>query len=143
MVALIEHSDPHDAMSVDRLHTVHGSMKGKQLLGELKTILSDVRREALVAVEKFVKEFPQRHGLTHFATVIHIIFTNSNKKQDWLCYLQLDSLIGLDIHTEQTLAILDVKFLVFDATLKDYVEYVMTSSIEELKIDWNFPKIHL
>lgn len=74
-------------------------------------------------------------------------------------YLQLDSLIGLDVHTEQTLAMLDAEFLVFDAALKviispfiesslltrsqDYVECAMTSAVEDLKTDWNFPKTHL
>lgn len=74
-------------------------------------------------------------------------------------YLQLDSLIGLDVHTEQTLAMLDAEFLVFDAALKviispfiesslltrsqDYVECAMTSTVEDLKTDWNFPKTHL
>ncbi|KAG1718469.1 hypothetical protein EDB19DRAFT_1837996 [Suillus lakei] len=167
---LIEHSDPHDAMSVDRLHTVHGGMGGKYLWGELKTILGDVGREALAAVEKFVEEFPRWHGLTHFTTVIHTTFTDGNKKRDLvmqafyaalpvltrraspegycllhvICsYLQLDSLIGLDVHTEQTLAMLDAEFLVFDAALNDYVEYATTSSIEDLKMDWNFPKTHL
>jgi hypothetical protein len=49
---IVEHSDPHDAMSVDRLHTVHGGMGGYHVLGELKATLDDVGREAQAAVEK-------------------------------------------------------------------------------------------
>ncbi|KAG2144311.1 hypothetical protein DEU56DRAFT_870425 [Suillus clintonianus] len=166
----IERSDPHDALSIDRLHTVHSGMGGHHLLGELKTILDDLGREAQAAVEKFVEEFPQWRHLTHFMTVIHVTFTDGNKKRDLvmqvfyaalsvltrrassegycllrvICsYLQLDSLIGLDVHTEQTLAMLDAEFLAFDAALKDYVEYATTSSIEGLKTDWNFPKAHI
>ncbi|KAG1756385.1 uncharacterized protein EDB91DRAFT_1076431 [Suillus paluster] len=170
---LIEHSDPHDAMSVDRLHTVHGGMGGKHLLGKLKIILGDVGCETLAAVEKFVEKFPRWCDLTHFTTIIHVTFTDGNKKRDLvmqvfyaalpilthkaspegyyllhvICsYLQLDSLIGLDVHTERTLAMLDAEFLVFDAALKiilslfiesslltksqDYVEYATTSSVE-------------
>ncbi|KIK43163.1 hypothetical protein CY34DRAFT_791724 [Suillus luteus UH-Slu-Lm8-n1] len=183
---IVEHSDPHDAMSVDRLHTVHSGMGGYHLLGELKTILDDVGREAQAAVEKSVEEFPRWRDLNHFTTVIHVAFTDGNKKRDLvmqafyaalpvltrraspegfrilrvICsYLQLDSLIGLDVHTEQTLAMLDAEFLVFDAALKvvispfiestlltrsqDYVECAMTSAVEDLKTDWNFPKTHL
>ncbi|KAG1903935.1 uncharacterized protein F5891DRAFT_946142, partial [Suillus fuscotomentosus] len=52
-------------------------------------------------------------------------------------YLQLDSLIRLDVHTEWTLEMIDSEFL-------DYVEYAtMKSSIEDIKTDWNFPKTHL
>ncbi|KAG2057805.1 hypothetical protein BDR06DRAFT_969142 [Suillus hirtellus] len=79
----IEH---HDAISIDRLHTMHSGMGGKHLFGELKTILDGVRCEAIAAVEKF--------------------------------YLQLDSLIGLDVHIEWKFVMLDAKFLVFDTALK-------------------------
>ncbi|KAG1765483.1 hypothetical protein EV702DRAFT_981531 [Suillus placidus] len=167
---IVEHSDPHDAMSVDRLHTVHSGMGGYHVFGELKAILEDVGREAQAAVEKSVEEFPRWRDLNHFTTVIHVAFTDGNKKRDLvmqafyaalpvltrraspegfrilrvICsYLQLDSLIGLDVHTEQTLAMLDAEFLVFDAALKDYVECAMTSAVEDLKTDWNFPKTHL
>lgn len=33
-------------------------------------------------------------------------------------YLRLDSLIGLDVHTERTLAMIDAEFLVYDTALK-------------------------
>jgi hypothetical protein len=33
-------------------------------------------------------------------------------------YLQLDSWIGLDVHTESTLAVIKAELLVFDAELK-------------------------
>ncbi|KAG2339941.1 hypothetical protein BDR05DRAFT_977501 [Suillus weaverae] len=135
---IVDHSDPHDAMSVDRLHTVHSGMGGYHLDGELKTILDDVGREAQAAVEKsyiislsiyawltIVKQlfYAALHVLTRRASpegfrILHVIRS----------YLQLDSLIGLDVHTEQTLAMLDAEFLVFDAALKDYVECATTSN---------------
>ncbi|KAG1841947.1 hypothetical protein F4604DRAFT_1828380 [Suillus subluteus] len=168
---LIENSDPHEALSLDDLHTVHGGMGGVHLLGELKTILADLGCEAKDKFEKQIAEFPRWRTLTHFTTVIHITFSDGNKRQDlvkqafyaalsvlkcqvssegyhllWVIrsYLHLDSLIGLNVHTERTLAMIDAKFLVYDIALKAYVEYAtMSSSIEDIKTDWNFPKTHL
>ncbi|KAG0696432.1 hypothetical protein DFH29DRAFT_984614 [Suillus ampliporus] len=168
---LIENSDPHEALSLDDLHTVHGGTGGVHLLGELKTILADLGREAQDNFETQVAEFPRWRALTHFTTVIHVTFSDGNKRRDLVkqafyaalsvlkcqvspegyrllriirSYLQLDSLIGLDVHTERTLAMIDAEFLVYDAALKEYVEYATTtSSIEGIKTDWNFPKTHL
>ncbi|KAG1728188.1 uncharacterized protein EDB91DRAFT_1239436 [Suillus paluster] len=124
---LIEHSDPHDAMSIDRLHTVHGGMGGKHLLGELKIILGDVRHEALAAVEKLYA------WLTIVKQVFYAALPVLTHRASPEGYRLL----------QRTLAMLDAEFLVFDAALKDYVEYAMTSSVEGLKTDWNFPKTHL
>ncbi|KIK35236.1 hypothetical protein CY34DRAFT_17146 [Suillus luteus UH-Slu-Lm8-n1] len=168
---LVENSDPHEALSLDDLHTLHGGTGGVHLLGELKTILADLGRQAQDDLETQVSEFPRWRALTHFTTVIHITFSDGNKRWDLVkqafyaalsvlkrqvspegyrllqvirSYLQLDSLIGLDVHTERTLEMIDAEFLVYDAALKDYVEYATTkSSIEDIKTDWNFPKTHL
>ncbi|KAG1901040.1 uncharacterized protein F5891DRAFT_1128297 [Suillus fuscotomentosus] len=152
----IAYSDPHEAISFDCLHSLHIGM-WKHLLEELKKILK-------------VAKFPRWRNFNHFSTVIHITFSDGNKMQDLskqtlysalnilthraspegyqlLCvissYLQLDSYIGLDVQTTSTLAALDAELLVFNTTLKDYVECVSTSPIEDLKLDWDFPKTHL
>ncbi|KAG1785043.1 uncharacterized protein HD556DRAFT_1451136 [Suillus plorans] len=153
---LIENSDPHEALSLDDLHTM---------------ILADLGCEAEDKFEKQIAEFPQWCALTHFTTVIHITFSDGNKGRDlvkqafyvalsvlkhqvssegyhllWVIrsYLHLDSLIRLDVHTEWTLAMIDADFLVYDIALKAYFEYATTSSfIEDIKTDWNFPKTHL
>ncbi|KIN96111.1 hypothetical protein M404DRAFT_164113, partial [Pisolithus tinctorius Marx 270] len=52
-----------------------------------------------------------------------------------LCsYLELDSLIGLDMHTDRTLELIEREQLVFRSELK---------LAGHLKTDWNFPKVHL
>ncbi|KAG2057487.1 hypothetical protein BDR06DRAFT_980881 [Suillus hirtellus] len=151
----IAYSDPHETISFDRLHSLHIGM-WKHLLEELKKILKSLRRSAEAKLEDH--------------TVIHITFSDGNKMQDLskqtlysalnvlthraspegyqlLCvissYLQLDSYIGLDVQTTSTLAALDAELLVFNTTLKDYVECASTSPIEDLKLDWDFPKTHL
>jgi hypothetical protein len=46
-------------------------------------------------------------------------------------YLQLDSWIGLDVHTESTLAAIEAELLVFDAELK--VEFWLVTSFTHSK----------
>ncbi|KAG0691990.1 hypothetical protein DFH29DRAFT_1009672 [Suillus ampliporus] len=121
-------------------------------------------------VKKWVASFPRWCNLNHFSTIIHITFSDGNKMQDLskqafysvvnilnqrtstegyklLCiissYLQLDSYIGLDLHTLSTLAAIDAELLVFDSALKDYIECALDSPIIGLKLDWDFPKAHL
>ncbi|KAG1837031.1 hypothetical protein DFJ58DRAFT_718946 [Suillus subalutaceus] len=166
---LISHSDPHQAISFDRLHALHLGM-WRHLLEELKKILKALGRDEESKVEKQVASFPRWRNLNHFSTVIHITFSDGNKMQDLSkqvfysavnvfnqrtspegykllrvisSYLQLDSYIGLDVHTSSTLAAIDAELLVFDSALKDYIECALNSPIEGLKLDWDFPKAHL
>ncbi|KAG0696993.1 hypothetical protein DFH29DRAFT_984460 [Suillus ampliporus] len=159
---LVAHSDPHQAISFDRLHALHLGM-WRHLLEELKKILKALGRDGESTVEKLVADFPR-------CTVIHITFSDGNKMQDLSkqafyasvnvlnhrtspegykllrvisSYLQLDSYIGLDVHTTSTLAAIDAELLVFDSALKDYIDCAMNSTIEGLKLDWDFPKAHL
>ncbi|KAG0708024.1 hypothetical protein DFH29DRAFT_979603 [Suillus ampliporus] len=161
--------DPHDALSLDRLHSLHAGL-WKHLLGELKKILASLGREAEAAFEKLIANFPQWRNLNHFKSVINISFTDGNKCQDLSkqslyaglniltpraspegyqllrvisSYLQLDSWISLDVHTKSTLAAIEAELLVFDTELKAYVACTESSDIEKLKLDWNFPKMHL
>ncbi|KAG2085342.1 uncharacterized protein F5147DRAFT_793714 [Suillus discolor] len=166
---LILRSSPHDALSLDRLHSLHAGL-WKHLLEELKKILASLGRDAQEAFEKSIANFPRWRHLTHFESVINITFTDGNKYQDLSkqtlypalnilthraspvghqllrvisSYLQLDSWIGLDLHTERTLAAIDAELLVFDAELKAYITCAEESEVEKLKLDWNFPKTHL
>ncbi|KAG2151677.1 uncharacterized protein EDB93DRAFT_1240030 [Suillus bovinus] len=166
---LIAHSDPHQAISFDHLHALHLSM-WRHLLEELKKILKALGCDEESKVEKQVASFPQWHNLNHFSTIIHITFSDGNKMQDLSkqafysavnvlnqrtspegykllrvisSYLQLDSHIGLDVHTSSTLAAIDAELLVFDSALKEYIECALNSPIVGLKLDWDFPKAHL
>ena len=78
-------------------------------------------------------------------------------------YLQIDSLIGLDVHTDETLTMIEEELVVFGDELhvcilypslnlttepannlsKKYIKFAKRSGIETLKLDWNFPKVHL
>ncbi|KAG1743670.1 uncharacterized protein EDB91DRAFT_1236667 [Suillus paluster] len=132
---LVNHSDPHDALSLDQLHAVHAGLGGKCLLDELKTILSNLGHEGMELQAFYVAlNALDRRSCLEGYRLLHVICS----------YLELDSLVRLNVHTERTIAMIENELLVFGAALKDYVDYVTdTSSMEGLKQDWNFPKVHL
>ncbi|KAG2131063.1 hypothetical protein DEU56DRAFT_954175, partial [Suillus clintonianus] len=159
----------NETLSLDRLHSLHTGL-WKHLLGELKIILASLGRDAQEAFEKLIANFPQWCNLNHFESVINISFTNGNKYQDLSkqtlypalnilmhraspvgyqllriisSYQQVDSWIGLNVHTKSTLAAIKDELLVFDVELKAYIICAKESEIDKLKLDWDFPKTHL
>ncbi|KIO03606.1 hypothetical protein M404DRAFT_26915 [Pisolithus tinctorius Marx 270] len=58
-------------------------------------------------------------------------------------YLQLETLIGLDVHTEATLGMIEDELLVFRGELKAYRSRIHHLHDTGLKDNWNFPKAHL
>ncbi|KAI6140797.1 hypothetical protein BKA82DRAFT_4331799 [Pisolithus tinctorius] len=157
----VEHSEPEQAASFEPLHSLHGGMGGKHIHGELRIVTH---------LEAQVSAFPCWQGLTHFDTVIHITFSDGNKMRDLTrqcfyaslniltlmmsrvgyqllrmisSYLRLDTLIGLDVHTEKTLGMIKDELLIFRDELKLYRSFVHRLDDMDLKDNWNFPKAHL
>ncbi|KAI9574141.1 hypothetical protein HD554DRAFT_2228583 [Boletus coccyginus] len=170
--AYLKKKSQEQAASFDRLHYLHGGLWGKHMLEELKTILKALGREVSAIVEGRVSDFPRWRNLAHFDTVMHITFSDGNKLRDLAkqvfyaaldvltevsspegyrllrmlgIYLRIDSLIGLDIHTDKTLAMIEEELLVFsdELQLKKYINAAERSDITTLKLDWDFPKAHL
>ncbi|KAL4069123.1 hypothetical protein J3A83DRAFT_4359154 [Scleroderma citrinum] len=153
------YSDPHLALSFDCLHSLHLGLWGKHLFEDLKIIL----RYFKCGAEATCK-------LSCFKAILKVSFSDGNKLADLsiqvfyaalndlthtACpeghllmslissYLQLDSLIGLNIHTNCTLSAVKAELLVFNEKLQMYKEAAKKSSIPGLKVDWDFPKTHL
>ncbi|KAI5985802.1 hypothetical protein EDC04DRAFT_2873644 [Pisolithus marmoratus] len=134
----IEHSEPEQAASFEPLHSLHGGMGGKHMHEELKIAVSELGHDFETKLEEQVSAFPHWWGLAHFDTqcfytALNILTTESSPAgYQLLCmmhsYLQLDSLIGLDIQTEKTIGMIENELIVFR---------------DELKENWNFPKAHL
>ncbi|KAI6143422.1 hypothetical protein BKA82DRAFT_4331282 [Pisolithus tinctorius] len=152
-----------EAVSFDRLHALHDGLFGHHSLEELKILLSKLPRK--------LAAFPSWRGLAHFNGILHVSYADGNKLQDLArqtfyaalniltndvshegyqllrmlrSYLELDSLIGLDVHTDKTLELIEREQLVFGSELKEYVSRVANGELaEHLKTDWNFPKVHL
>ncbi|KIN94997.1 hypothetical protein M404DRAFT_34563 [Pisolithus tinctorius Marx 270] len=166
----VEHSEPEQAASVELLHSLHGGMGGKHIHGELRIVVSELGRDSETRLEAQVSAFPRWQGLAHFDTVIHITFSDGNKMRDLTrqcfyaslnilmpmmsrvgyqllrmisSYLRLDTLIGLDVHTEKTLGMIEDELLIFRDELKLYRSFVCRLDDTDLKDNWNFPKAHL
>ncbi|KAI6008905.1 hypothetical protein F5J12DRAFT_936001 [Pisolithus orientalis] len=165
---LICNSDLYGALSFDHLHFLHGGLWGKHILQDILRILNVLGHNAETNVKNYVSNFPQWWLLFHFKNVINVTFSDGNKMCDLakamfyallnvftrtatpegyclLCilasYLQLDSLIGLDMHTERTIEMIDAELLKFNNKLRAYIECVNKSGLEGLWVDWDFPKI--
>ncbi|KAI5988874.1 hypothetical protein F5J12DRAFT_898070 [Pisolithus orientalis] len=166
----VEHSEPEQAASFEPLHSLHGGMGGKHIHGELRIVVSELGRDSETRLEAQVSAFPRWQGLAHFDTVIHITFSDGNKMRDLTrqcfyaslniltpmmsrvgyqllrmisSYLRLDTLIGLDVHTEKTLGMIEDELLIFRDELKLYRSFVRHLDDTDLKDNWNFPKAHL
>ncbi|KIJ14120.1 hypothetical protein PAXINDRAFT_163495 [Paxillus involutus ATCC 200175] len=166
----IMYSNPHKALSFDHLHFLHLGIWGKHLYGELKIILGYLGWNAEATVEGYTKDFPRWRKFTRFKTILQVTYSDGNKLADLSIqlfysmlnvltpaaspegylllelissYLQLDSLIGLDVHTESMLTNIEVELLIFNRRLKAYLDAAEKSAIPNLKVNWDFPKTHL
>ncbi|KIO04654.1 hypothetical protein M404DRAFT_26107 [Pisolithus tinctorius Marx 270] len=167
----VENSEPEEAVSFDRLHALHDGLFGHHSLEELEILLSKLPRKYAAQLEEQLAAFPSWRGLAHFNGILHVSYADGNKLRDlaqqtfyatlniltndvsregyqllWMLrsYLELDSLIGLDVHTDRTLELIEREQLVFRSELKEYVSRVANGELaEHLKTDWNFPKVHL
>ncbi|KAI6002407.1 hypothetical protein F5J12DRAFT_947888 [Pisolithus orientalis] len=151
---LICNSDLYGALSFDHLHFLHGGLWGKHILWDILRILNVLGCNAETNVENY------KSGLVFipcayysmlqamFYALLNVFTRTAIPKGYCLLhiltsYLQLDSLIGLDMHTEQTIEMIDAELLKFDNELKAYIECVNKSGLEELWVAWDFPKVHL
>ncbi|KAI6038375.1 hypothetical protein EDC04DRAFT_2603975 [Pisolithus marmoratus] len=139
----IRNSDPHATLSFDCLHSSHDGVGGRHALQDVKKILNELGHEAEVKVEDYISKFSQWHGLSHFKDTINVTFLDGNKKCDleifYAClniftknwtpegysllhvltsYLELNSLISLNVHTESTIEMIEAELLRFDRALK-------------------------
>ncbi|KAI6030769.1 hypothetical protein F5J12DRAFT_779833 [Pisolithus orientalis] len=149
---LICNSDLYGALSFDCLHFLHGGLWGKHILQDILRILNILGCNAETNVENYVT-FSDGNKMHDLAKAMFYALLNVFKRMatpEGYCllhilasYLQLDSLIGLDMHTEQTIEMIDAELLKFDNKLKAYIECVNKSGLEGLQVDWDFPKVHL
>ncbi|KIK93461.1 hypothetical protein PAXRUDRAFT_12641 [Paxillus rubicundulus Ve08.2h10] len=167
---LIMYSNPHKALSFDHLHFLHLGIWGKHLYGELKIILGYLGQNAEATIEGYTKDFPRWRKFARFKTILQVTYSDRNKLADLSIqlfystlnvltpaaspegylllelissYLQLDSLIGLNVHTESMLTNIEVELLIFNRRLKVYLDVAEKSAIPNLKVNWDFPKTHL
>ncbi|KAJ6553880.1 hypothetical protein B0H10DRAFT_1848583, partial [Mycena sp. CBHHK59/15] len=160
----IGNTDPHRALSFDRLHAYHGGLWGDHLFSQIKLRVTDKGRESIVKIDKQMAAMPRWRGLNHFDNVMNISFNDGSKHEDIAklmlfathnvlvdkpgvlllkclrSYLELDMYIALQVHTSDTIAAGRHELLVFDSLMKEYVKACVGTDYEDK--NWNFPKMH-
>ncbi|KAG0695762.1 hypothetical protein DFH29DRAFT_984879 [Suillus ampliporus] len=131
----VAHSDPHDAISLDRLHALHLGI-WKHLLNELKKILKFLGCEAESSFEEDNGNKMQDLSRQSLYSAMNILKQTDSPDGS-------NSYIGFDMHTASTLDAIETELLVFNDALKDYAQCAAESSIEDLRLNWDFPKTHL
>ncbi|KAI9435631.1 hypothetical protein BJY52DRAFT_1197489 [Lactarius psammicola] len=167
---LVNNSDPHRALSFDRLHLNNAGLFGHHLWQRFKDLVSR-NRDAAAKVDQQFGRVPRWRGLNHFPEVMKVSFTDGAKfediskvvvfaaqniiqrsedKEGWqllLClrsFSVLDLLLSFEVHTEKTIMAGRNELVRFGRLMKAYIELSMASSEATAnKVrDWNYPKMH-
>ncbi|EIW82982.1 hypothetical protein CONPUDRAFT_152026 [Coniophora puteana RWD-64-598 SS2] len=153
---LVHGSGPHNALSFDRLHFNHGGVFGWHILPELQKILRHVSKQQKQPdiLSQFDWQFdgmPHWQNLNHFSHAVNTLFSDGNKFHDMskqilyaaqTSYVEFDTWVGLDIHTEATLKAGEVELIQFNLLLDQYMTIAAESGVPDIKTDWDFPKVH-
>ncbi|KAI0033052.1 hypothetical protein K488DRAFT_48524 [Vararia minispora EC-137] len=157
----IANTDPHKALSFDRLHFNNSGLGGHHLWSELKKVIKLLGRQAEKALNENFNSIPRWSGLSHFSEVVSSSFNDGTKHEDigklvvfaahsiiprthtvgrWLlrcmrAYAEVDMYISFDVHTSETIA--------SGRAIRDEFARNMLVYADETPKNWNFPKLHL
>ncbi|KAJ7715035.1 hypothetical protein DFH07DRAFT_785677 [Mycena maculata] len=161
----IAHSDPHKAISFDRLHSHHSGLWGDHLFGQLKLHVSNLGNRQSAKLDQQFDKLPRWRNLNHFQTITNISFNDGSKHEDiskmilfavhniltdplglklLACirsYIVLDMYLGFELHTTETIATGRQELQNFGALMKKYWEACKGTDLDDK--NWNFPKMHL
>ncbi|KAF8142339.1 hypothetical protein K438DRAFT_1635779, partial [Mycena galopus ATCC 62051] len=161
----VAYSDPHHAISFDRLHSHHSGLWGDHLFAQIKLHLTILGPRQSAELDKQFNNLPRWRNLSHFQTVTNLPFNDGSKHEDiakmmifaaqnimtnelgvmlLACvriYVELDIYAGLELQTEDTIAAGRQKLRNFDRLLKEYRDACVGTEFEDK--NWNFPKAHL
>ncbi|KAH9066101.1 hypothetical protein EDB83DRAFT_2506347 [Lactarius deliciosus] len=76
------HTDPHRALSFDRLHSNNSGVFGYHLWGAFKALIGRYSREEEAKVDAQCRAVPRWSGLYHFDEVMNVSFTDGTKHED-------------------------------------------------------------
>ncbi|KAJ7742995.1 hypothetical protein B0H14DRAFT_3097190 [Mycena olivaceomarginata] len=97
----IANSDPHRAISFDRLHSHHSGLWGDHLFPQLKIHFKELGDRQSAKLDQQFDALPRWRGLNHFKTVTNILCPITGCIRS---YLELDVYAGLELHTADTIA---------------------------------------
>ncbi|KAF8207999.1 hypothetical protein K438DRAFT_2071545 [Mycena galopus ATCC 62051] len=161
----VAYSDPHHAISFDRLHSHHSGLWGDHLFTQIKLQLTSLGPRESAKLDQQFNSLPRWRNLNHFQTVTNLSFNDGSKHEDiakmmifaaqniltnalglklLACvrsYQELDIYAGLEIQTADTIATGRQKVQKFGQLLNEYRDACKGTEFEDK--NWNFPKAHL
>ncbi|KAF7327132.1 hypothetical protein MKEN_00289900 [Mycena kentingensis (nom. inval.)] len=158
------YSDPHRAISFDRLHTYSLGIWGSHLFEHLKTHLLSRSSGDSAKFDSQFREMPRWSDLARPRSVVKVSFNDGSKHDDisrmallashniltsteetlFLCcvrsYQELNMYASKGMHTSETIAAGRQKLLNFESHLEAYIDAVEDTELEK---NWCFIKMHL
>ncbi|KAH9074389.1 hypothetical protein EDB83DRAFT_2219181, partial [Lactarius deliciosus] len=157
----VYNSDPHRALSFDRLHSNNSGLFGDHLLSRLKEL---VKRDNAAKIDRQFDLAPRWRGLYHFSDMMNTSFTDGSKYEDiskvvvfaahnviqeddkegWQLLLCLrsfsivDLLLSFEVHTDETILAGRRELVKFGLLMKVHKRFEKEKPVK----DWNFPKMH-
>ncbi|KAH9029162.1 hypothetical protein EDB85DRAFT_2147471 [Lactarius pseudohatsudake] len=165
----LSHTDPHRALSFDRLHSNNSGIFGYHLWGAFKALIARYSREEEAKVDAQCRAVPRWSGLYHFHEVMNVSFTDGTKHEDlskilifaahniieqsdvggWLLIRALRSFTIVDLylafeeHTQLTIAAGRRELAKFGDLMQKYIaEELRTQKEDSVTKSWDFPKMH-
>ncbi|KAF8257057.1 hypothetical protein EI94DRAFT_1842699 [Lactarius quietus] len=163
---LVANSDPHHALSFDRLHLNNSGLFGYHLWNKFKLLINQIGRDAAAQVDKQFGHMPRWRGLNRFPKVMKVSFTDGVKYEDiskivvfaahnvihqkdsegWqlMCCLRsfsiLDLLLSFEVHTNESISAGEEELSRFGDLMKSTDQEETEESVKDK--NWNFPKMH-
>ncbi|KAF7337221.1 hypothetical protein MSAN_02274500 [Mycena sanguinolenta] len=144
----VAYSDPHQAISFDRLHSHHSGLWGDHLFGQLKLQLTSLGDRQSAKLDQHLIVGAISITSKPSQTYPSMMAQNMKTLQKWLklltcvrAYLELDVYVGLKLHTADTIPAGRQQLQKFDRLLKEYRDACIGTEFEDK--NWNFPKAHL
>ncbi|KAI6028153.1 hypothetical protein EDC04DRAFT_2869153 [Pisolithus marmoratus] len=121
----IRNSDPHATLTFDCLHSSHDGVGGRHTLQDVKKILNALGHEAENTINITFLDGNKKHDLVKeiFYACLNVFTKKQTPKGYSLLhiltsYLELDSLICLDVHMESMIEMIEAELLRFNRALK-------------------------
>ncbi|KAJ7814830.1 hypothetical protein B0H14DRAFT_3090067 [Mycena olivaceomarginata] len=161
----VANSDPHHAISFDRLHSHHSGIWGDHLFTQLKIHFKELGDRQSAKLDQQFDALPWWRGLNHFKTIMNKSFNDGSKHEDiakmmifaahnilttetdkigvllLACirsYLELDMYAGLELHTADTIADGRHQLQKFDQSLKAHLHQHLFDDIERKGVTKNY-----
>ncbi|KAJ7849957.1 hypothetical protein B0H14DRAFT_2445266 [Mycena olivaceomarginata] len=156
-------SDPHQALSFDRLHA-YGGLWTDHIFAQIKLRVTAKGRSATAQIDSQMSAMPRWSGLNHFDAVMNITFNDGSKNEDIAkmmlfathnvlidpagvlilqvvrSFLELNMYVSLEVQTSKTITDGRAELQIFDELMQQYIEACKGTEYEEKS--WNFPKMH-